>query len=42
MLYNSPAQLSHSAGLHETTFSETNAGLIVVNSERRTINMIYV
>jgi hypothetical protein len=31
-IYNSPAQLSHSARLHETKFSMTNAGLIVENS----------
>jgi len=35
MLYNSPAQLSHSAGLNETKFSVTNAGLIVVNSVKK-------
>jgi len=34
-IYNSPAKLSHSDGLHETKFSVTNDGLIVVNSVKK-------
>jgi len=35
MIYKSPAQLSHSTGLHENKYSVTNAGLIVVNSLKK-------